>query len=888
MLLIFGSVSLFAQACLENMPPGIPVPPANTKSYWNWKGDDPSKFDGTGNFYFRQEFSPNINLVSQFSPYSAALNQPNTNRFTNTPIDYEEADGWELAYRYFGEIQPCRASSTNTPFFAVYNRHSGILRIFITMTTNPLANGVAISIGGDPQLKNSASLSYGDEIIAPLQIFNNNPGEIKFINEAIFCGAGNNCKTWYYADFKIFYDPCICQNKVNWEIKFDLIQTQQLAWETNGIEEQILGPGTSSNKKATVLTIAKGVGGAISGAIKAGKQSYKEGESFSSDVTNWVAENNECFWKDGDDLLSKSGIGKLSSFLSIVPGVGAAFGAVNFLSTAFDFLKKDKGTVVTPYKSKINSTTEGQITIGVVPFQQQYKLPGSLKQERQECINGIENGPWVEDVSLTKPIYDRPLGVVSLITPVVMEYAEYHSDPVIRKITTWPFGGYDDERVTPNPVREYRLANDLKFAVNPASDLEIESVDAAFFFDFPNIPNDNCTNSGHKFALSDFGPFALGKYKPLGTHYLVEDPNYSNFTIENCGTAATILGDVKKRYNLAGFELFTATNRTTYCNDVAVNPEHFERVNLKNVTFKSATVPLQLLKTMTFKVFHDGSNPFAKIKFTIYLRHKISGKKFLEIVSYQVRSNEFVRSSLDPQVLKYTCDRYKSACESETGDFPQEVTLYQHYPTGIDPSPFQSCLAGLPVQIDLFHKVVSSSHKAIHVINLKSVIFSANSANPIEMKALEVNVSNEMEIPPFVTLVAGFQGCESPAPIVANLGDINSVCSSQAYISRANARIVASNSNILPTFSKSTLGYPIPNPTRGECSLSFNLAEESGYAIQLSNVLGETVRVLGKSEFSKTGPQSITFDTGELEAGVYFITFTAQGFRQARKLVVVR
>lgn len=679
---------LSAQSCIDATPPGIPLPPANTKTYWNWKGDDATKLDGTGNYFFRQEFGASMGLVSHFSPFSAGGNQPNTSQFTNLPLDFEEGDGWELAYRYFGEIQPCVISSTNTPFFALYNRNTGILRIFITLTSNLKGNGAAISLSGSSQLKNSAALAYGDEIVAPLQIFNVYPGEQKFVNQAISCGAGTNCKTWYYGDFKIFYDPCICQNQVSWEIKFDLITTQQIKWETNGIEEQILGPGALGSKRNTLLTIAQGVGGAATGAIKAGKQGYKQGESFESDANNWLQENNECFWPDTDDLFSSSGVRRLTSLLGASPIVGAAFGAASFLSTAFGFLKKDEGTVVTPYKSKIQEITDGYITAGSNPFIKTFKLPGSLKQERHECINGIENGPLIEDLSLRKPIYDRPLGVVSLITPVKMEYVQYTGNGELRRKTDNGFG-YNYDYVTPNPVREYRLANNLKFAVNPASDLEIESIEAAFYFDFPNMPADNCTEVGWRYPTSDYGPFVLGRllaYGPFFAKSLFNDDDRP--AVGNCGSSGSFLSHVVEHYRSSSVEIFTAADRIK-CQPSFPEP-WIERVNIKDVKFKSVTVPIELLRAYSFKLYDDGSDPFEKIKFNIFLKHRTTGKKYLEIVSYSVRPEDVFRSSLDPLNLIYDCETYTSTCSDEG------TVSYQHYPVSISNSPFIGTLVAYP------------------------------------------------------------------------------------------------------------------------------------------------------------------------------------------------
>lgn len=67
LLLFFRATILYSQYCIDAMPPGVPLPPANSKAYWNWKGDDPTKFDGTGNYSFRKpviEVAGGVQLVS--------------------------------------------------------------------------------------------------------------------------------------------------------------------------------------------------------------------------------------------------------------------------------------------------------------------------------------------------------------------------------------------------------------------------------------------------------------------------------------------------------------------------------------------------------------------------------------------------------------------------------------------------------------------------------------------------------------------------------------------------------------------------------------------------------------------------------------------------------
>jgi hypothetical protein len=56
----------------------------------------------------------------------------------------------------------------------------------------------------------------------------------------------------------------------------------------------------------------------------------------------------------------------------------------------------------------------------------------------------------------------------------------------------------------------------------------------------------------------------------------------------------------------------------------------------------------------------------------------------------------------------------------------------------------------------------------------------------------------------------------------------------------------------------------------------------------ISNAMGVNVMQLEARDFASSGKHTVNFSTERLEAGVYYISFSSDGFRQARKLVVVK
>lgn len=67
-----------------------------------------------------------------------------------------------------------------------------------------------------------------------------------------------------------------------------------------------------------------------------------------------------------------------------------------------------------------------------------------------------------------------------------------------------------------------------------------------------------------------------------------------------------------------------------------------------------------------------------------------------------------------------------------------------------------------------------------------------------------------------------------------------------------------------------------PNPTSGETTISFNLAEKSYATLELVNLLGQQVAVIASREMSE-GINTITYETGKVPSGTYFIQLKYSG-----------
>jgi hypothetical protein len=86
--------------------------------------------------------------------------------------------------------------------------------------------------------------------------------------------------------------------------------------------------------------------------------------------------------------------------------------------------------------------------------------------------------------------------------------------------------------------------------------------------------------------------------------------------------------------------------------------------------------------------------------------------------------------------------------------------------------------------------------------------------------------------------------------------------------------------------------FAFPNPSRGDITISFRLAQRSETSLRIYDVAGRVVRTLASGALS-AGSQSVRWDrrmeTGALvQPGLYFCELRASDYRSVRRIVLVR
>jgi hypothetical protein len=151
-------------------------------------------------------------------------------------LDYSPEDGWELLHRNLGHdlsndnilVDPAAAEDREGPYFILYNKYTGTLRLAASFRTFSLDDKIitTLSFKDTPGLVPTGLFNqYGD-----LSSTLDKPTAINNISVASQGGQNNN--SWFVVDFKMAYDPCGCSN--NSELLFEFFTFDQADVDLGG------------------------------------------------------------------------------------------------------------------------------------------------------------------------------------------------------------------------------------------------------------------------------------------------------------------------------------------------------------------------------------------------------------------------------------------------------------------------------------------------------------------------------------------------------------------------------------------------------------------------------------------------------------------------------
>ncbi|MEL7196029.1 MAG: T9SS type A sorting domain-containing protein [Bacteroidota bacterium] len=480
-----------------------------------------------------------INAAQVPSPYYQDDNGIVSHFFENKDMDPD--DGWELIKQDVGKTLDGTANATTPTDFVyvvLYNRYSGKLRIFVAGDYTVPFNGakITIKVQENPVSSNTAlpSILSHSSTLKAVESFSED--DIETVSASEF---KNGLAEWFYAEFNMAYDPCVCSYESLVEANVQLIERSliTLSGDITGEITNIENKQNKDNDKPTEngwSVSAKD----LETLYKTGVKSYKSGKAFvdkqkkalkvegKSNLQLKVEELTKVNkLNDFQELLK--GNETFSSLLDIVPYVGPALDIVKFFSGVIN-PKPATPQLVKVSPMAINSTVKlnGEI-VGVFDFADIiFYTPGSLNAETRQASRYAR--------------YNEPVGIFNLLeTPVVRTYTKVNADisppikgsPPSRKYT------YETKFQIKSP-----LSSNIKYVINPAIDyvgepeimgyLEVrtpngelttigQSVIAAtreldveeHVYRTPPVPIEDLDLVGIKLKRVTFAPVGLGAYE---------------------------------------------------------------------------------------------------------------------------------------------------------------------------------------------------------------------------------------------------------------------------------------------------------------------------------------------------------------------------------------
>lgn len=412
--------------------------------------------------------SNNVNATQIISPYS-----PNGNLNSNTidlsiTKDYLPEDGWELIAWDMGFDEDMNLDNppAGNVHFILYNKYTSILRIFVAGKDNNAYNSARISINII-----SESINFND-IAQPslLQDPNNISGLDKHYSEPLISTSNflnGLVSNWFYADFFINYDPCVCfyESTINFNVQFVSNSTINISGDFNGQITQVdNGLGTTNN----------GYSFKTKDLIEGGQKAYKKYETLQKFIddqekadgifqkpenllTAEEKKKKESFSRLNEFIASTDG---LTSILKVVPYVGSALELVKF------FVSKTKSTqqsTPTPFAINAELNLKGNIVTVNDYINPRYYTPGSKNSNQS-------NNQY--------PYYNEVLGFFNLLeTPKVKYYylntVNYASIVLDNNINNLHIRNVDRIR----QIEKFELINEeLKYVINPAAGIQEENI----------------------------------------------------------------------------------------------------------------------------------------------------------------------------------------------------------------------------------------------------------------------------------------------------------------------------------------------------------------------------------------------------------------------------
>lgn len=927
-LLLLISALSNAQTMCWDLPNTITTDPTkpNTVNTWDWRVEKDT-------MYMRAFFNntntclPQLVTMPMFKNPSISNNNLSSHQKILTPSlkDHQPHDGWELLAKNFGRSGGWN-NAVAVPFYALYNRYLGKIRVFF-MFKNPLANlvnGARLNLSFRQSARYTALLQHLTPIAQTVINFDNSnafsvPNYIDNANEGY----------WFSADYQVAYDPCTCYDlqsskipEINFTIEASQLYTLDATINGSIISSQIANtgvvsePGASDKNVATSAELNQSV---IDKGIKKGTEYYNTWDGYRGTANNVLKSVDDYFTNDlnkklkeaypyGTMLSTSSGLitytnpptvadlrtsdvghamllgydynaqyyNAAKSLISALPYVGLAFGVFDFLSN----VNKSQNQIQqapTVSQTNLKLTLTGEFK-GVFPL-----------------INTIYNTPgFTTDPNIgDRPIYNNILGVVN-----VMEIPNFEYNELKPKINNFQlicpdedFYNYLDGEMP--KIHQYRFSDDIKYVLNPATNMSVLSVEAAIVLEFDK--NLSFFNTPMRTMYNNQLPVEFGFFTMLREQIAAIIPKQPALT----------------RLEKAGWQLEYLSKGYPNFLD---NPNY--PINDGICRLRTPYVPLQCVKNLVFNLFNSNeysgkfilksykreSNFFENWRTFKYLEIKNRAPKiYLKLIFTLKRNDQNVTESFYTQVQTFNIsEQLANASKVSKGYYLAEyysknydpTYSYLHelsdgtienypraFPKGFIPGqPHWNSFINAPENLVLENQVLTGDVYAQNEIIIKGgvthqgaeVNLIAGNKISTQSGGHKILNTNNGQAAHIIYTVGKTKTCTNPTPPQAASWQIANVCNSGKY--KANAglnRMAAPNDSITKNNQPSRLTAALsPNPNDGTFKLTVNKTGKVSYVVY--DVFGRLVYEGSYENTAEVMNYKITCDNC-LTSGIYLV-----------------
>lgn len=842
-------------------------------------------------------------------------------------------NGWEMLLNNLGYFPNSTTSHSFedlkfTPYIVLYNRYTGIIRVFVTYGKNPTPNdaidGVKIDLSfvlNGSTFPSSGLLRHGEAKDKALD----NTTSVTVLSAVAKNPGGEN--KWYSADFKVAYDPCTCQYPSRLSLNFNWFS--ETSFGLTGRQLTLTEPLTDAVNKELVDKDFLG-SFEYNSALEKPENGYIIYNSLEQAVDDYLAQmekyRTELDGVNANNAKIKRNIAIVKAFKAVilagvnptsvlVSGVsisaalsGGAAWATDIVNNASDLIKKDTLSFFTLkdetkkllgaqfdffgskyFKEKPAPTKPSQpmVSYSEMSFKgslvnelpipgPDFKTPGTFKNTDPLPLPNEIDYPFVYKL----PIYNEVLGTFALLeTPrftISSDIQNQYSKPIQYYWNTTqvtPYSGYY-QSWTEN--FQIKMENDLKFALNSVLDIKSYNIELAI-----------------EVIDSIINPENNGSNYLNGFQYCYTDPNY----ITNLTSLNSDVNSLENIYNFFDFQNGNEFNTPsgTYLYRPYFNPSSAPTYKKRTRKYRSEFIPKDAFYESIYefgikneRISNPGENNLIVpenygFKNNIELEMKIlveiefntldeNGKnnKMIETFTYKIPASNLTFTSQD--ILP------NLSSSNFNIDFPKNLNFEN---VNFNGSNISGCILNGN----------SYTCKARENISLSGNITTTSGYNVNFIAGEEIVEYPESDINgEIIRQITPFYNFSHPMPQV-NSTYIQNYCNTNNANSPYKADVPTKQFSVKPQVSegfenlKQNFNWDFsiyPNPTTSNTTVVLSGYNSTNYSVEVSDMTGKVIY----SKINNGDVYSSELELSGISKGVYFVKVNTLQGTKMKQLVI--